>query len=141
MPEPTIQVLGVYALPVTKELLQGQTDILYGAHLTGEARRQAEQQCREQLESTVLVEALVRDRDDQFRAGDFCQPREGVAEESWQVAWAEAYLSLDGESRLNARWPDPPEAKDLRVAFFIHYWEVDKPLLSSYGALRCPVVR
>jgi hypothetical protein len=141
MPEPTVQVLGVYALPVTKELLEEQTNILYGANLTGDARRQAERQCREQLASTVLVEALVRDRNDRFQAGDFCQPRDGEERDSWQVAWAVAYLSLDGESRLEARWPDAPEVKDFRVAFFIHYWEDDEPLLSSYGELRCPAVR
>lgn len=141
MPEPTIQVLGVYALPVTEELLQEQTDILYGASLTGEVRQQAEQKCREQLQSTVLVEALVRNRDERFKAGDFCQPIDGVEPGSWQVAWAEAYLTLDGESRLEARRLDPPEAKDFRVAFFIHYWEDALPLLSSYGELRCSAVQ
>jgi hypothetical protein len=141
MPGPTIQVLGVYALPVTKELLREQTDLLYGATLTGEARQQAERKCREQLLSTVLVEALVQDRDDRFQCSDFCQPLAEVEEGRWQVAWAEGYLSLDGESRLEARWPDPPEAKDFRVAFFIHYWEDNEPLLSSYGELRCPAIR
>jgi hypothetical protein len=141
MPEPTIQVLGVYALPVTEELLQEQTNILYGANLTGDARQQAERKCREQLDSTVLIEALVRDRDDRFKTDHFCQPLDGVDRDSWQVAWAEAYLSLDGESRLEVRWPDVPEAKDFRVAFFIHYWEDDEPLLSSYGELRCPAVQ
>jgi hypothetical protein len=141
MPGPTIQVLGVYALPVTKELLQMQTDLLFGADLTGEARQEAERKCREQLLSTVLVELLVRHRDDRFQSSDFCQPRDGVEENRWQVAWAEAYLSLDGESRLEARWPDQPDANDFRVAFFIHYWEHNRPLLSSYGELRCPAVR
>jgi hypothetical protein len=141
MPEPTIRVLGVYALPVTEELLQEQTDIHYGANLTCEARQQAEGKCREQLQSTVLVEALVRNRDHRFRGGDFCQPLDGIDSGNWQVAWAEAYSSLDGASRLEARWPGPPEAKDFRVAFFIHYWEDDVPLMSSYGELRCPAVQ
>jgi hypothetical protein len=141
MPGPTIQVLGVYALPVTKELLQEQTDLLYGANLTGQAREEAERKCRAQLLSTVLIEALVRDRDDRFQGSDFCQPLDEVEKARWQVAWAETYLSLDGESHLEAKWPDPPEAKDFRVAFFIHHWEDDEPLLSSYGLLRCPATQ
>jgi hypothetical protein len=140
MPEPTIQVLGVFALPVTEELLQEQTDLLYGASLTDESHQEAERKCLEQLLSTVLVEVLVRDRDDRFRVDDFCQPLEGKEQCRWQAAWAEAYLSLDGESRLETRRPDPPEAKDFRVAFFIHHWEEDAPLLSSYGVLKCPSV-
>jgi hypothetical protein len=141
MPQPTIEVLGVYALPVTQDLLQEQTNILYGADLTGEARLRAELICSEQLESTVLVEAIVRDRDDHFQAGDFCQSRDDVPRDSWQVAWAEAYLTVDGVTRLEARWPDPPPAKNFRVAFFLHYWNLARPLLSSYGELECPPVK
>src|SRR5687768_2220861 len=98
MPEPTIRVLGVYSLPVTEDLLREQTDILYGADLTGEARHLAEEKCRDQLESTVLVEALVRDRDDRFRPKDFCQPLGWDEDGNYQVAWAGAYLSRDGQS-------------------------------------------
>jgi hypothetical protein len=135
-------VLGVYALPVTAELLREQTDILYGAGLTGEARQWAERSCREQLASTVLVEALVRGRDGRFQPGDFCQPRDGVARDNWQVAWAEAYLTTDGQSRLeDPRWGEPPETEDFRVAFFIHYWEADCPLRSTYGEFNCPPVQ
>jgi len=137
MPQPSIEVLGVYALPVTRELLQEQTDILYGAELTGADRKQAERQCSEQLKTTVLVELLVRDRDGRFRIGDFSQSQDGVARENWQVAWAEAYLSVDGESLLVDRWSEPPESGDLRVAFFMHYWDSGRPLLSSYGAITC----
>jgi hypothetical protein len=136
MPEPTIQVLGVYALPVTEELLQEQMNILYGEDLKGDDLRQAKRRCRKQFPSVVLVEALVRDADDRFDAGDFSQPLPGVARDNWQAAWAETYLSLDGESRLD----DPSKVNGFRVAFFMHFWEPDKPLLSSYGELGCPAV-
>ncbi len=138
MPKVHIEVLGVYALPVTTALPRDQIDILYGSDLTGKARRDAERQCREQLESTVLVEVLLRGRDKRFDVADFCQPRPGVPRDSWQVAWAEAYLSLDGESLLVERWADPPTAKDFRVAFFIHFWRPRTALLSSYGELSYP---
>jgi hypothetical protein len=140
MPDPTIKVLGVYALPVSEELLKEQTDILYGAKLKGAARQEAERRCREQLTSTVMIEALVQNRDDRFRTGDFAQPQAGVPRDSWQVAWAEVYLSVDGETRLEPLWPDPPTDKDFRVAFFIHFWNPVAPLLSSYGELQCQPV-
>jgi hypothetical protein len=65
-----------------------------------------------------------------------------VERSSWQVAWAEAYLTPDGQSRLeDPRWGEPPQATDFRVAFFIHWWEEEVPLVSSYGELRCPAVQ
>jgi hypothetical protein len=78
MPQASIDVLGVYSLPVTKDLLREQMDILYRSALTGDERRDAEGRCREQLESTVLVEVLVRNRDKRFNARDFSQAQDGV---------------------------------------------------------------
>ena len=141
MAQPTIEFLGVYSLPVTNDLLREQTDILYGSDLAGAERRDAERQCREQLESTVLVEVLVRNRDKRFNLGDFSQPQHGVPRDNWQVAWAEAYLSEDGEELLVERWGDAPKADAFRVAFFIHCWNPNAQLLTSYGELRCPEVK
>lgn len=141
MAQPTIEILSVYTLPVTRDLLREQTDILYGSDLSGDERRNAESQCREQLEAAVLVEALVRNRDKRFDVGDFTQPQDRVARENWQVAWAEAYLAEDGEGLLVERWGDPPNADSFRVAFFIHYWNPAKPLLTSYGEVSCPAVK
>ena len=140
MAQPTIEVLGVYSIPVTRDLLREQTDILYGADLLGAERRDSERQCREQLESTVLVEALVRSRGKRFNVGDFSQPVDGVPRENWQAAWAETYLSEDGERLLVERWGDAPKADTFRVAFFIHCWNPAAPLLTSYGEVRCPAV-
>ena len=141
MPQPTIEVLGVYSLPVTEDLLQEQTDILYGSDLTGDARQKAKRQCREQLESMVLVEVLLHNRDERFEVADFCQAQDGVPRDNWQVAWAEAYLSEDGETLLVERWADAPKTNSFRVAFFIHSWNRSKPLLTSYGEASCPDVK
>lgn len=141
MAQPTIDVLGVYALPVTDDLVREQIEIVYGADLPDHARQDAERQCREQLESTVLIEVIVRNRDNRFHVEDFSQPQDGVPRENWQVAWAEAYLSEDGESLLVERWGDAPKADSFRVAFFIHCWNPSAPLLTSYGEVRCPAVK
>jgi hypothetical protein len=55
---------------------------------------------------------------------------------NWQVAWAEAFLSSDGQQLLVERWePLPPNHATFRVAFFIHDWQEGQRLLTSYGYL------
>jgi len=49
MPEPHIEVLGVYRLDVTDELFQEQFDILYGTEVPPDQRTEAGHQIREQL--------------------------------------------------------------------------------------------
>jgi hypothetical protein len=138
---PKIEVLGVYGLLVTDELFRAQFDILYGYPMSAGERPNAEQECREQLESVVLVEAVVSDRDSRFRVGDFAQARPGQPKDNWQVAWAEAFLTADGEALSVPRWSAAPPDEPLRIAFFIHYWDPARPLLSSYGEVQCPAPR
>jgi len=135
MTQPRIDILGVYRLEITDELLRGQMDILYGSQPNRPA--EAERQCREQLESVVLVEALVSNRDERFDVGDFTQSNPNMPRENWQAPWAEAYLAPDGESLLVERWSVAPADDPLRMAFFIHYWNTDRPLQTSYGDVQC----
>lgn len=138
MGDPVIEVLGVFRLNVTDELFREQLSILYPDDAPGIDRVAAARDVRKQLECVVLIEVLVRNRDDRFDAGDFAQPRDGVPRSDWQVAWAEAYLSPSGESLAVERWSPPPESGDLRVAFFLHYWDPTRPLLTTYGDIICP---
>lgn len=135
--DPQVEVLGVYRLSVTEELLREQLRILHSHPMSRRERAQAEQACREQLSSSVLVEAMVRNRDDTFDAGEFTQPQRSNPEANWQVAWAEAYLTPDGESLLVDRWSDPPATGDLRVAFYLHFWQPNEVLRTSYGDVPC----
>jgi len=138
MPQPHIEVLGVYRLAVSDELLQEQFHILYGDDLPEWEIPLAKQLCVDQLESVVLIETLIKDRDSQFRVSDFTQPQDGIPRDSWQAPWAEAYLSLDGESLLVKRWSEPPQDEHFRCAFFLHFYQPEKPLRTSYGELICP---
>jgi hypothetical protein len=140
MPEPTLTVLGVYALHFDDGMLKEQTDRLYGPKLKAVARQEAERRCREQLASTVLIGLDVRDRDDRFDVAQFTQPQATTRQDSRQSAWAEVYLSPDGETRLETLWPDPPRESEFRVAFFLHFWNPSLPLMTSYGELQCPQV-
>lgn len=139
MGQPRVEVLGIYHLTVTDELFREQFDILYSYPMSPNEHSAAERQCREQLESVVLIEILVSNRDDRFDVGQFTQPRIGEPRANWQVAWAEAYLTKDGETLIVERGADAPKVDPLRLAFFLHYWDPDQLLHSSYGELKCPV--
>jgi hypothetical protein len=138
MPTPSIEIIGVYRLPLTDQLVEEQAEILFGAMLAGRQREAALAQSREQLSSVVMIEALVRNRNPALQMTDFVQSKDGEPKESWQVAWAEAYLTADGLNLAVERWSDPPASGDLRVAFFMHFWQEQTPLQSSYGEIACP---
>ncbi len=138
MPAPSIEVIGVHRIQVTNDLVDEQRQILYPDSISGDERATAEAQVRDQLESVVLIEALIRGRDSRFTIDDFSQPQKHLDRSNWQAAWAEAYLDLDGEHLIVERWSEPPPAGDLRVAFYLHSWQPDLPLMTSYGAVSCP---
>jgi hypothetical protein len=137
-----IQVVGVYKLPVTPELVSVQANELYGtvAKLTQQQRTQAEREAREQLESLVLIECLVSGADKRFDVGDFTQRQPGVDRSSWQAAYGEVFLSADGETRLDVQWGQLPKQDPFRVAFYLYFWDSHEPLVTSYGDVRCPDV-
>ena len=60
MPQPSIKIQGVYRLPVTKKLIEEQLQNLYPHDMS----RQSKQYVKRQLESCVLIEVLVKNRDD-----------------------------------------------------------------------------
>lgn len=141
MARPQIKVLGVYRLAVTKQLLQEQFDILYGYQTSEAERRRSKRYCKRQLESVALLEVLVKDPDESFDLKDFTQERDGVDRGSWQAAWAEAFLTFNGTGLLVERRGDPPTGRSFRCAFFLHYYQPDKPLITSYGSHNCPPVK
>jgi hypothetical protein len=138
MADPKIEIVGVYRLRVTEELFREQFRILYDYPMAKADRQKVEHDLRKQLASIVLIEAIVRNRDQMFDVGHFTQPKESEEESNWQTAWAEAYLTPDGKSLAVDRWDDPPDTDELRVAFFMHEWQTGKPIRSSYGIVDCP---
>jgi hypothetical protein len=140
MSEPRIEIVGIYKIPITEDLFREQFEILYGYSMSDEQRTEAEEQCREQLSSIVLIEALIQNRNEHFSISDFTQPQDGVPRDNWQVAYAEVFLTFDGNSLLVQSSRGSPEASDFRVAFFFHFWDQTKPLITSYGDLTCPKV-
>ncbi len=127
-----VQLIGVYALPVTDDLVAEQTAVLFGDEPTDDDIAQV----RSQLASTVLVEVLVKEADESFDVGDFAQADPNLPRENWQVAWAEAYLNENGDELLCDRWDSPSkEIRTFRVAFFVHCWKDSQPIMTSDGEL------
>lgn len=129
--KPTISILGAYRVDPTNDLFDRAMKLKYGGvMLTNDEREQIEQQVHDELASVVLFEVVVENPDHGFDVGDFRQL------DSDQVAYDEAFLSSDGEtvvSRLTA-----PESDFLRIAFYLHYVNLDEPLATSYGELLVP---
>ncbi len=140
MSAPNVDVLGVYSLKVTDNLFKEQLDILYGYPMSKKERVEAERQCREQLSSVVLIEVMVRNRDSSFKIEDFTQPQNGVDKSNWQALYLETYLTPDGETIAVERYSEPPKTGDLRIAFFLHFWQPAVRLRTSYGDVECPPV-
>jgi hypothetical protein len=140
-----ITVLGVHRLPFD--------DVTVSVHLQGfrippgPALEELRVEIREMLESTVLVELLVTDRDERFDPAGIRQPDttkrrwDGVVPEP--VAW---YLTPDGERRLvpddELMWGQqsdpPPVGATFRIAMYVRGWDEAKSLRSGYGDHRCP---
>jgi hypothetical protein len=130
-----MKLIGVYSLPVDEQLVATQARELYGE--TPSPSQVA--QVRKQLGSIALAEVLVTDADERFNVGDFTQEDPKRPRQSWQAAWAEAFLSPDGETLLVKRWGRlPPNTTAFRIAFYLHFWKTGQPLLTSYGPIPTP---
>jgi hypothetical protein len=144
MGAPEIKVLGVYRLDVTEDVFREQFSVLYPEELPSSAdpdipnRTTAERYIREQLKSIVLVEVHVIDRDESFSMNDFIQEHPTIDDGGDQAAWAEAFLTPDGSSLAVERNACMPDAGDLRIAFYMHFWDTTLPLRTSYGEIACP---
>lgn len=138
MIEPVIQVLGVYRLTVTADLIRRQDALFWGASVDDPNHKVASDDTEKQLRSIVLVELKVLNRDERFHVSDFTQRQELEPRENWQAAWAESFQSLDGTELIAVAPFRVPAGPDLRVAFFMHFWNPALPLETSYGPIVCP---
>jgi hypothetical protein len=87
-----------------------------------------------------LVELLVRGLNGELPVGDFTQEVEGQPRSNWQVPYDERVLNDAGTAQVGDQFPSSIEGdgKDLRFAFFFHYLDFSKPLLSPAGPLGLP---
>lgn len=134
VPQPCIQILGVYRVPLGEADLAQAMAMKY-PHLTRDTRpwREAEQRVANELQGVVLIEVEITDVDEQFELGDFGQPG------SDQAAYDERYLDPSG-TQVIAAGLNAPADSNLRVAFFLHYIDPGRPLTTTYGDCVAPPV-
>lgn len=132
MEAPAVQVLGVYRVSWTPDLQAEAMALKYGGvKLSSQQQADAEAAVRSEIAGVVLVEVAVFNRDATFDVGDCAQPG------SDQAPYDEVYLDSDGTAVVAGAF-EPPEGRDLRVAFFLHFFDPTKPLKTSYGVVPLP---
>jgi hypothetical protein len=133
MVQPNVKVLGVYKVEVSNELFNSVMESKYGGiQLPVKQGKEAEKAVRDELSSIYLLEILIDNPDEKFKMGDIKQSG------SDQVAYDEAYLSTDGQAIISHA--KRPLGNSIRVAFFLHFFDPQKPLLTSYGEISVPRV-
>lgn len=138
MENANIEILGIYKVPISETLITEIMELSYKTPISEKVESIIRNQCKELLENTVLIEVIVHNSDNTFEITDFTQRNKKIPKENWQVAWAETYLDEFGENLVVERWSNPPNTQKLRIAFFIHEWNDEIPLSSSYGDFTCP---
>ena len=89
----------------------------------------------EASEPCHLVEVIVRDSRG-FDVTQFQQEEPGQPPEYWQVAWDERTLNATGDEETS----EPPGDVEgtVRFAFFLHYLDPSRPLLTPFGPVSLP---
>lgn len=126
-----IEIVGVYKVPVTDELFQKAMETKFGTDLPFFEKIKAKKTVKAELSSVVLIEVIINNPSASINLSDFCQP------DSDQVAHDEAFLSPDGASVLSRS--KMPAGDRVRLTFFLHYFDPNKPIKSSCGILSASV--
>jgi hypothetical protein len=92
-------------------------------------------------EPVHLIELVVRNSTG-FDPASFSQPDPDQPEENWQVAYDERALNESGDTPITgsfelSRRPDLLKG-DVRLAFFMHYLDPTRPLMTPFGAVELP---
>ena len=134
----SVEILGAHPIEVSEELLRQACEIRHGApDLDDRARAEAEQVVADDLARTVLIEARIRGRDRALFLGDFGQSAGDVVQPDDPVAYDERFLDDDGTDIL---WTvlEKVRGPDVRVVFFLHQYDPQRPILTSYGPVSAP---
>ncbi|MBW3623892.1 MAG: hypothetical protein KY468_10845 [Armatimonadetes bacterium] len=86
-----------------------------------------------------LIEALVNAAPDEFDPIDITQEDPSLPKSDWQVAYDEKYLNREGDQIIGDYYEKPGiQEAPTRIAFFFHYLDFEKPLLTSLGPVPLP---
>jgi hypothetical protein len=130
MPTPRIVILGVYSPSIPKAVFRKQWRV------TG-----SDEKAKAHFKDLVLIEALVEHIDTRFKTGELGQLyTRGDYPDNFQCAYDEALLSLDGKAVIERSMHCVRGSGPLRFAFYLHFYDANRPLRWSYGEVQCPAV-
>ena len=126
MPTPRIAVLGVYKPDIPARVYKQQWKV------TGSDERTAAH-----FRDLVLIEAVVEHIDGRFKMVELGQPyTRGDYKAHFQCAYDEALLSSDGKIVIERRMKCVKGPGPLRFAFYLHFYDANRPLQWSYGQVQ-----
>lgn len=95
----------------------------------------------EAREPCYLLEVLIEEFDGELQMVEFTQEIPGLPTDSWQVPWEEYVLRPEGASGEPAPFPGPVKISGgQRVAFFFHYLDTSRPVLTPAGPAALPEI-
>jgi hypothetical protein len=129
-----ILISGVYKVPFTQKLYNEAYLSKYsGIRIPFWRKNKVKKQLIEELSNIVLIELIVNEFDDTFNIDSFKQP------ERDQAPYHEVFLNADG-TEVISDGSELPEVDKMRVCFFLHYYDPNKPLNTVYGVFDLPEV-
>jgi len=93
-------------------------------------------------EPVHLIELSVLDAQGTFNIGDITQEISGQPSDNWQCPYMEQILSASGDAILAGDYEASKRPElwegDMRLAFFFHYLDFERPLLTPFGEIQLP---
>lgn len=130
----SIQPIAVHEVPCNSTKMRQEIDAFYES----ENLLNMTESYRSRLIPLVLVEVVVSGADERFDVGDFTQEMELADEETWQVAYEEAFLSPDGQALVRRDIGCADAVSGGRICFYFHFYDPARPMLWTYGEFSCP---
>ena len=85
-----------------------------------------------------LIECIIDCPPPQVDVTKFLHPVDNMPKSSWQAAYDERYLNEKGTEVIGGFCEIPTDISFTRLVFFLHFVNIDNPLLSQFGKLRLP---
>ena len=85
-----------------------------------------------------LIECIIDCPPSQVDVSKFIHPIDNMPKSSWQTAYDEHYLNENGTEIIGGFCDIPTDILFTRLVFFLHFVNLENPLLSQFGKLRLP---
>jgi len=134
----TLRVLGVHPYPFSRERLESMVRRLRRSGDAAEIQRECdaiEAAARATMRDLYVIEIDVSRCESHFDVGELTQSSAG--DRNAQVPHGEVFLRADGVAQIDVDAVD--WTGTVRIAFWLHYVDLDKPLHTPFGDVPLPL--